>query len=257
MGFFSGFFGKVLEGAAVLGASAVLGPEVGLAFGGIGSAAGGAIVGGVAGAGLAAATGQNVLEGGAFGAIGGYAAPGAADALTGASGATDITAADTAATATKGAQAAAAAGSGAAGQAVDLSTSDASSLLTSASVSDSVNATASTTTLSGAGSIAPSASAGSGGLSGFFSKVSPSSYLSAGASVLSAATSAYGSSQTAKATKDMGTPPAAPETNAADQLLVEEENDQLRTRRGLASNILTAPTGYSSGGRSAAQMLLS
>lgn len=261
MSFFSGFFGKLLEGAAVVGLSAALGPEVGVAFGDIGAAAGGAIVGGVAGAGIAAATGQNVLEGGALGAIGGYSSPGVASALGGSS-TTDITAATADAASSKAAQAAASTvSSSSVGQAVDIS--DASSLLTSGGAGDSINAVdvsgsaggAAASTLTGS-SVAPSATAGTSGLSGFFSKISPSSYLTAGASVINAGVSAMGSARTAKATSDIGTAPTTPENNASDQLLVDQENDALRTRRGLASNILTNPTGSSRGGMSASQMLL-
>ena len=85
----------------------------------------------------------------------------------------------------------------------------------------------------------------------------PSTLLSAGGLAVNAASAIMTEKNTKAAESGIGAAPEAPLDNPADQLSAEEDEDALRKRQGLAGNILTSPTGFSTGGRSASQMLLS
>lgn len=271
MSFFGSFFDDLLPAIGAI-AGVALAPETGGASLALDAGIGGAIGGAAKGV----LTGGNILEdaalGGVMGAGGemlGSAILGAGTtAADGAAGsASDTLLANTTSSVVNPAGQAAAA-EGFAGTATEDNI--AGSGISNVIGSDSVNTAAAATGASTANNISVGSSGGifsnleSGNFSGAASAAvnditdaKPSTLLSAGGFAVNAASAIMTEKNTKAAEDSIGAAPEAPLNNPADQLQADDEEDALRKRQGLAGNILTAPTGFSTGGRSASQMLLS
>lgn len=281
MGLFSGLFDDLLPAIGAI-AGVALAPTTG----GASLALEGAAIGGaVGGAAKGVLTGGNILEDAAIGGVMGGVGEEASSLLTGAGAAADAAGGATTTSsvitnnsfaqitgensAQVGAGALSLNSSTAAVTGGDLSVNAGSNTIGNAVGANSLNtitnnavAANATASASSGGGIFSDLS--SGNISGAASDVvndvkgaSASTDLAAGGLVLNAGMDIYNAGQAKKATDSIGAAPEAPINSAADQLTTYEQDDELNQRRGLASNILTSPTGRSRNGMSASQMLLS